>query len=201
MVWQPYHQNMIKTKSIEDIKLTDFPQEVDNQNSVRIYDETSYENMIAVLSQYLHNGESGSKEDRKEIIAASLDFLERKKSIHPDLDYEPTVEYASMVAEDPAQYGLFEEFFNVPYPNPKQGRFTFIDLFAGIGGIRLPFNELGYRCVFSSGINLLNKLILPILVKCLLVTLQKNRQKHIFQNISICCWQDSLVRHFQSWVR
>lgn len=141
---------MIKTKSIEDIKLTDFPQEVDNQNSVRIYDETSYENMIAVLSQYLHNGESGSKEDRKEIIAAILDFLERKKSIHPDLDYEPTVEYASMVAEDPAQYGLFEEFFNVPYPNPKQGRFTFIDLFAGIGGIRLPFNELGYRCVFSS---------------------------------------------------
>lgn len=27
---------------------------------------------------------------------------------------------------------------------------TFIDLFAGIGGIRLPFEELGYRCVFSS---------------------------------------------------
>ncbi len=27
---------------------------------------------------------------------------------------------------------------------------TFIDLFAGIGGIRLPFEELGYKCVFSS---------------------------------------------------
>lgn len=26
----------------------------------------------------------------------------------------------------------------------------FIDLFAGIGGIRIPFDELGYRCVFSS---------------------------------------------------
>lgn len=26
----------------------------------------------------------------------------------------------------------------------------FIDLFAGIGGIRLPFEEMGYRCVFSS---------------------------------------------------
>ena len=26
----------------------------------------------------------------------------------------------------------------------------FIDLFAGIGGIRLPFDELGYQCVFSS---------------------------------------------------
>ena len=26
----------------------------------------------------------------------------------------------------------------------------FIDLFAGIGGIRLPFDEMGYKCVFSS---------------------------------------------------
>lgn len=30
------------------------------------------------------------------------------------------------------------------------GAFTFIDLFAGIGGIRLPFQELGGRCVFTS---------------------------------------------------
>lgn len=141
---------MSVTKRIKDIRLTDFPQEVDSQNGVKIYDETSYENMLAVLSQYLHNGESGSKEDRKEIVAAILDFLERKKSTHPDFDFEPTEEYASMVAEDPAQYGLFDEFFNVPFPNPKQGQFSLIDLFAGIGGIRLPFNELGYRCVFSS---------------------------------------------------
>ena len=29
-------------------------------------------------------------------------------------------------------------------------KFTFIDLFAGIGGIRIPFDELGGECVFSS---------------------------------------------------
>lgn len=29
-------------------------------------------------------------------------------------------------------------------------RLKFIDLFAGIGGIRIPFDELGYECVFSS---------------------------------------------------
>ena len=36
--------------------------------------------------------------------------------------------------------------------NSSSGRseFTFIDLFAGIGGIRLPFDELGGKCVFSS---------------------------------------------------
>jgi len=28
--------------------------------------------------------------------------------------------------------------------------FTFIDLFAGIGGIRIPFEELGGKCIFSS---------------------------------------------------
>jgi DNA (cytosine-5)-methyltransferase 1 len=30
------------------------------------------------------------------------------------------------------------------------GRFKFIDLFAGIGGMRIPFEELGGECVFSS---------------------------------------------------
>ena len=31
--------------------------------------------------------------------------------------------------------------------------FRFIDLFAGIGGIRLPFDEAGGKCVFSSEID------------------------------------------------
>lgn len=41
---------------------------------------------------------------------------------------------------------------DIPFPSPtrEEARFTFIDLFAGIGGIRLPFTELGGRCLFSS---------------------------------------------------
>src|SRR3989338_137967 len=36
-------------------------------------------------------------------------------------------------------------------PNSKmKSQFTFIDLFAGIGGIRIPFEDLGGECVFSS---------------------------------------------------
>lgn len=36
------------------------------------------------------------------------------------------------------------------YKTTHEGAFRFIDLFAGIGGIRIPFQELGGDCVFSS---------------------------------------------------
>ena len=52
--------------------------------------------------------------------------------------------------EPQATYCLFPELFTVPFPAPKNPKFTFIDLFAGIGGIRIPFDEMGYHCVFSS---------------------------------------------------
>lgn len=37
--------------------------------------------------------------------------------------------------------------------NMDNKQFTFIDLFAGIGGIRLPYEKLGGKCVFSSEID------------------------------------------------
>lgn len=41
---------------------------------------------------------------------------------------------------------------HVPFKHPDKGPqlFKFIDLFAGIGGIRIPFQQLGGKCVFTS---------------------------------------------------
>lgn len=55
-----------------------------------------------------------------------------------------------MAHEDSIQKDLFLDYSEVPFPAPANPKFSFIDLFAGIGGIRIPYDELGGDCVFSS---------------------------------------------------
>lgn len=55
--------------------------------------------------------------------------------------------------EDPVLHAMLPLQWEIPFPAPQEYDFTFIDLFAGIGGFRIPLQELKGKCAFSSEFN------------------------------------------------
>lgn len=85
----------------------------------------------AALTHYLHNQTNGSKKFYKK---EALKYFEEDILSH---------------VSEPDQLSLNLDF-DIPFPHPEKPKFKFIDLFAGIGGIRMAYQNTGGKCVFSS---------------------------------------------------
>lgn len=107
-----------------------------------------YGNKLAYLTHRLNaDGVCMPEKERLELISEVWKYFD----VRQECKYVRCEEKGSHIVEEPPiQYCLFDDIYQFPYSSPQKYKFTFIDLFAGIGGIRLPFDEMGYKCLFSS---------------------------------------------------
>lgn len=91
----------------------------------------------AVISHYLR---TKNKNLKKHAIAYASDFL--KGFLNGELN--------NQVAEEALQTLIKFNNDEVLFPKPANPKFTFIDLFAGIGGFRIAMQRCQGECVFSS---------------------------------------------------
>lgn len=110
---------------------------IDSQALFDECEKNGTKDSLSILTQFLHNSKYASKETKK----AALDFI--TDSIFKERAEE------SVLRDDPLEL-YFKEFFDVPFPEPEKPKFTFIDLFAGMGGFRLAMQSQGGKCIFSS---------------------------------------------------
>ena len=124
-------------KSDSNISLEDFCQKPSKAN--RVVDNC---NGKASFTHYLHHSNNDMSEAYRH---GAIDYIQ---SVLTDKFPSKSVSYE--VAESALQYHLPNLIHDVPFPEPQNPTFKFIDLFAGIGGFRIAMQNLGGACVFSS---------------------------------------------------
>ena len=103
----------------------------------------SFKDELAIVSHFLHNKRLG----------INVNFASEASLLMQELSAELLARQGMLGEPRMAEPDMFADFFNVPFL-PKQGAdFTFIDLFAGIGGFRLAMQAVGGKCIFSSEFN------------------------------------------------
>ena len=118
------------------IELKDFEDKAFKTNTLNDSDGES------ALTHYIHSHKNDFSISYKEEATSHVKSLLKYK--YPD------EEIINSCAEQELQYLLFDRYSEIPFPPPKKPKFEFIDLFAGIGGFRLAFQNLGGKCVFTS---------------------------------------------------
>ena len=111
---------------------------IDSQALFDQCEKSEQKDSLSVLTQYLHNRKYMSADGKKKAFS----FIDEEV-----LDKKGNNE--SILNDDPLEL-WFKEFFDVPFPEPENPSFTFIDLFAGMGGFRLAMQAQGGKCIFSS---------------------------------------------------
>ena len=142
-----YYMNA-KTKATDKISITQMCGS--NKVSMQMYGPHSlnedgtvmpFGEQMAIVSHYLHNQGYRYAQPYE---AKAEGLIEDIYNIH-----HGAVD-GSCVSDASVQYSLFSDLFSVPFLPIDTPKFTFIDLFAGIGGFRMAMQNLGGKCIFSS---------------------------------------------------